>query len=948
MRSFIQFNCKKKFFKIVLILIIFGNFPIIGQPNIDTLINLGELFEKNKKYEQAYDSYNQGLDKSIENGNWENANKCTELILFNLQRQKKFREIIATANKLLPLLKKNGQYNTFLFGRSLVLKGRSYRKFKDYSNSLKTYLEAINIFEDLNTNDYILSYTYRNAAQIYLRRLDYVKAVDFFNKALKADSTQSLASSIHRHLAFTNTLLENYEEAIKHYKYIQRSTNSSPIITARMNIIGASVYFSKKEYSSAINSLKEAEKALKSLKGNEDLYATIYFDYAQIFHSINKKQLERQYILNTILHLKKAYVNKDREAAKLHANIGLLFFEDSNLDSALSHYQQALIQVFPNFNSTNIADNPSIHDIYTESWIMTASARKGEALRARYELNNDINDLINAAECFDLSIAGIKALTNSYGTDNAKLYLSDYSHNYFEEAIEVNYLLFKETSDQQYLEKIFSIMERSKASVLTEAIQKNRGLILAGIPDSLLGLEQDLRLELADLNKSIKLEELYEAEADEERISELRSRMTTRQREYEELLANLKNDFPQFKSFIEEPVTSTIVDVQQFLSEKGETLLEYFVGGKHIYLIQIDGEGASVYQMPHSEFWGDQVADFQDYFRNSSAIINDPKGYFAAAETLYQQLFPFDSLPDKIILVPDGALNFVPFDALVAEQPEQLNFTEANFLLRTKQIRYAYSAGLLLSQPPSIKSTKEFLRIAPLFANRERGQAPLANGNQPIEHIPQLQTLTGATATFATFQNQAPKCKLVHLSTHAGADETDFAPRIEFIDTSLYLPELYAMKIPAELVVLSACETGLGKFEKGEGVMSLARGFAYAGAGSLVASLWKVNEGSTAALFDYFYSFLSAGKTKSEALRDAKLQYLQEAKSEAKMSPYYWSGFVSIGHDDPMDFRQNKYWWVLPTLLGFGILLLIWKRIQSRKVIFGRTPPRHEKGVVSN
>ena len=96
---------------------------------------------------------------------------------------------------------------------------------------------------------------------------------------------------------------------------------------------------------------------------------------------------------------------------------------------------------------------------------------------------------------------------------------------------------------------------------------------------------------------------------------------------------------------------------------------------------------------------------------------------------------------------------------------------------------------------------------------------------------------------------------MIHLSTHAGADETDFAPRIEFIDTSLYLPELYAMKIPADLVVLSACETGLGKFEKGEGVMSLARGFAYAGAGSLVASLWKVNEGSTAAPVQLFLLF---------------------------------------------------------------------------------------------
>ena len=201
--------------------------------------------------------------------------------------------------------------------------------------------------------------------------------------------------------------------------------------------------------------------------------------------------------------------------------------------------------------------------------------------------------------------------------------------------------------------------------------------------------------------------------------------------------------------------------------------------------------------------------------------------------------------------------------------------------------------------------------------------------NKTQAPIPQLETLIGEAATFSAFQEKAPYCKLIHLSTHAGADETDFAPRMEFIDKALYLPELYAMKIPADLVILSACETGLGKFEKGEGVMSLARGFAYAGASNLVASLWKVNDGSTATLINYFYTFLSAGKTKSESLRAAKIKYLETTKSDAKLSPYYWAGFVSIGNDDPMDFGQFNFWRLLSILIvGILTFIFIWRRKQ--------------------
>jgi len=129
------------------------------------------------------------------------------------------------------------------------------------------------------------------------------------------------------------------------------------------------------------------------------------------------------------------------------------------------------------------------------------------------------------------------------------------------------------------------------------------------------------------------------------------------------------------------------------------------------------------------------------------------------------------------------------------------------------------------------------------------------------------------------------------------------------------------------LVVLSACETNLGKIEKGEGVMSLARGFTYAGAISLISSLWKVNESSTADISSKLYKYLVEGKTKSEALHQSKLDYINQA-SELKNSPYYWAGFVFIGNDGTVELSTGLGWktWLLIGGLSLVVLFFIWRK----------------------
>jgi CHAT domain-containing protein len=142
-------------------------------------------------------------------------------------------------------------------------------------------------------------------------------------------------------------------------------------------------------------------------------------------------------------------------------------------------------------------------------------------------------------------------------------------------------------------------------------------------------------------------------------------------------------------------------------------------------------------------------------------------------------------------------------------------------------------------------------------------------------------------------------------------------------DSRLYGYEILAQSFPADLVVLSACETGLGKVVRGEGLMSLARAFSYAGARSLVTSLWNINDQSGQQLMAEFYKHLNEGLPKDEALRQAKLSYLANAPDNARAHPRYWAAFIPTGNMEPLKNNWPWQWGVAAiALLGFGFYFL--------------------------
>ena len=290
---------------------------------------------------------------------------------------------------------------------------------------------------------------------------------------------------------------------------------------------------------------------------------------------------------------------------------------------------------------------------------------------------------------------------------------------------------------------------------------------------------------------------------------------------------------------------------------------------------------------------------------------------------------------NKLVIIPDKYLSSFPF--------EILNFND-KLLINRFAISYSNSLSILENQRNMNPNGQpfSFSGFAPhyqknidttdsqIYAQLVRsGQWELPFALEEVNYISELfrgEKYINELATKSNFFEALKNSKIVHLSMHAEADNENpmnskfiFDTENEDDEKNLLLYELYNLQANSNLVVLSACETGKGVFHNGDGVRSLGNGFLYAGVPSVVMSLWKVPDESTSKIMVNFYKHLKKGVTKSEALRKAKLDYLDNVIAPELGHPYYWAGFIISGNDDPIDLKSS---WNFKTILLLSIFCL--------------------------
>jgi CHAT domain-containing protein len=268
-------------------------------------------------------------------------------------------------------------------------------------------------------------------------------------------------------------------------------------------------------------------------------------------------------------------------------------------------------------------------------------------------------------------------------------------------------------------------------------------------------------------------------------------------------------------------------------------------------------------------------------------------------------------------------LGYIPFDVLLSEIPKDATrFSSHNYFGKEHIISYNYSATLwqeMQNKKHKVEPKKNFIGFAPyyngdttvlskLFSDdftMRKGLDSLKYSGEEVfkaQKLMQGEAILNKNATKEKFESAVADYRIVHLATHGKANDKigDYcflaftAQKDSLGGELLYVRDIYNLTLNADLVVLSACETGIGELKRGEGIVSLARAFAYSGAKSLVTSLWSVNDKSTMHIMETFYKQIKRGKNKDYALWKAKTEYFEKAKGELA-HPFFWSAFIPIG-----------------------------------------------------
>ncbi|MBK8292587.1 MAG: CHAT domain-containing protein [Flammeovirgaceae bacterium] len=296
--------------------------------------------------------------------------------------------------------------------------------------------------------------------------------------------------------------------------------------------------------------------------------------------------------------------------------------------------------------------------------------------------------------------------------------------------------------------------------------------------------------------------------------------------------------------------------------------------------------------------------------------FSDQKTFIVSSRNLYKLLIPkgLSSGIDNLVILPSGRMSIIPFEALLTKsvKDSQTPFSQLPYLIKNYSIRYEFSAGLLLQKKLTTSNTliTSARLLAPVSFPEKDNLNALPGTEKEVSEISELfkgkniscEVLTHDLASETaikdgTLQNYS----LVHFATHGIVDEENpelsrifLQNNTEAEDGNLYSGEIYNLQLNANLVSLSACQTGLGKISKGEGVIGLSRALVYAGAKNIIVSFWSVADESTAELMTTFYQTLlqQQNETFSSGLRDAKLKMIDKG---TYASPYYWAPFILIG-----------------------------------------------------
>lgn len=883
------------------LLVLLSCSSIFGQSTVEYAIAQGNQAFEQGNYQEAQKQYETALGQKPDT--WLKVALC-------YIRLGKADEAITLAEKRLPAF----SAKSIALAEAYRLLGEAYLNKSSNERALEYLEKALAIYNMQKPDTQALAQCYNTIGLAHWSEGNTFLALDFLEKSarLQAGTKGSSAEAASLNdLGLVHQSLGNYEEALNYYQkalgiYERIYGKKHPKIAIAYTNVGI-VLRSQGEAFDALEYLEQAKAIWQGLYGfrQHPSEAFVLSNMAQC-HSELRQYGDALLLMREALEIyMKNSQGKNPELANIYNLMAGIYTKTGDYELAIAHSQKALIANAPNFDTEDPRSNPASQDYYKGRVLLNSLLLKAQALEEKHFAKSlKVSELQLALRCLQQADSLAVSLRQNSVSREDKLALAAISSELYQDAVRICLALAEGSLKKKYYEELaFYFAEKSKAAVLLEAISESQAKSFANIPESLLRSEQELKSSIAFLE--LRLSEKPEASLE----ASYRERLFTERRRYEDFLQKLEQDYPEYYRLKFSGATLSLQALQQAL-DKETALISYFISDKsqRIQIFHITRQSLRVYDQPlRKDFF-----DYVNVFYNTLRFRLD-RMYLLSASVLYEQLFPKQLSGNirKVVIIPDGRLSTLPFEALLTEKINKnaSSYTALPYLLRRYAISYSYSSSLWLSSvgQPSAHNTSSMLMLAPITFQQKYlfslpGTAQELQGIAAVfreRALPHKSLLYTEARKEALYADSLRQYRFVHLATHGVVNEAAPARSGIFLSASneqdniIYAGEIYNIRLQADLVSLSACETGLGKLSKGEGIIGLSRALLYAGARRSVVSFWKVSDSSTALLMQDFYGLLlQEGKDYAEALRQAKLKLLQDSRYA---QPYYWAAFVLIG-----------------------------------------------------
>ncbi len=710
-------------------------------------------------------------------------------------------------------------------------------------------------------------------------------------------------------LVYTNIdpdkALSYYDQALEVYQALHEATH--PKIAIANTNLGV-IYRELEFYGDAVNSLETALSIWdKVYTQPHPSKAFVLSNLGRTYLSMGDATAAEGYYNRALKMYRDSYGVRHPDIASTLNAIGNIKVSQRKYDEALQLYQQAIQANISGFDNSDVMVNPPVDNYYNGNVLLYSLLFKAQAFESRhFGKTLKFADLVSSMDAIKKCDTLVENLRNQITNESDKIALGVMANEVYTDGVRVAYTLAENAwKKQAYREMAFYFAEKSKSAVLQDAISDSNAKSFAGIPDELLEEERYLKALAAYCNQ-----QLAQKPSPKEEQS-LRDILFKVNRDYQVFVKNLEEKFPEYYNLKFNSTSPTISQIQAKLTPQ-TAVISYFLDEKNnrLYTFVITHNKYNIEDRATPDDFDKQITGLRN-----SLFYNEINIYKSTAKKLSEAILP--KIPKGIgnlVIIPTGRMGVIPFEALFTGPVKDITeYSELPYMLNQYSISYEFSAGLILQKnvdEEGRSASPSILLCAPVEFNPTTNLNTLPGTEVEVNEIEQLfssrnlksQKLLKDQADEDQIKSGSIKdYRFLHFATHGIVDEENpelsriFLSQGDSEDGNLYSGEIYNLELNADLVALSACETGLGKISKGEGVIGLSRALVYAGARSIIVSFWNVADASTSKLMTDFYGFLLSGNSRDFAgsLRAAKRSMIQEKTYAA---PYYWAPFVILGY----------------------------------------------------